>query len=240
MMTPQNNRQNATEQQRPLRCAFPKKGRLNTAFAAVLADAGLRIVKENPRHDFGTLRAQNLDDIAIEVLTMRGTDALRVLAAGAADMVVVGRDMLAEFNAAAQNTLADCLVEPLPLAACALYIAAPRDLRVEDACDLEGKRIATSFPALTQAWLAARGVNATMVPCDGGVEDMVRLGLADAVCDLVETGTTLAANGLQAVLKVMDSGAVMVTRPESKDALRALRRRIAAAAQPAPVLAVPA
>jgi ATP phosphoribosyltransferase len=199
-----------------LRVILPKKGRLCTAFAAVLDEAGLRLDKQSSRHDFGVLHGDDMPPI--EALTMRNSDALRTLAAGAADMAVVGLDMLHEFNAASHGALNDCTIEPLGLAPCALYIAAPVTKIVNTPRALDGCRIATSFPGILQAWLARHEVqNITIVECEGGVEDMIRLGLADVICDLVETGGTLAANGLQKIMKVMDSEAVLVSRPQTRN-----------------------
>ena len=204
--------------QRPLRVVLPKKGRLCAAFAEALARSGIALEKDNPRHDFGTLRAKGRRMPETEALTMRAGDALRALAAGAADMAVVGLDTLREFNAGANPLAAENIV-PLGLAPCALYIAAPQGATIAAAADLAGLRIATSLPGILRAFLDDAGVaGATIVECEGGVEDTVRLGLADAVCDLVETGTTLAANGLVPMLKVMDSEAVLVTAAAPRSA----------------------
>ena len=211
---------------RPLRIVVPKKGRLCTAFNDAMNAGGLSIEKNNERLDFGTLRDQENTLSNVEALQMRGYDALRTLAAGAADMAVVGLDMLREFNA--QNpALADAAVTKLGLTPCALYIAAAADAYVAQPRDLQGLRVATSFPGLLGAWLVENGVTgATIVECEGGVEDMIRLGLADAVCDLVETGGTLAANGLEKKMKVLDSEAVLVVREGVPETAFAVARRV--------------
>jgi ATP phosphoribosyltransferase len=212
-MTVAATRANATDD--ALRIIIPKKGRLCTAFAAAMEKGELRVEKKSPRHDFGTLKDSQNTLQNVEALTMRSTDALRTMAAGAADMAVVGLDMLREFNA--QNpALLEARVERLGLTPCALYIAVPEKSGVAMPQDLNGTRIATSFPGVLAAWLAENDVEGVdIVPCEGGVEDMVRLGLADAVCDLVETGGTLAANGLEKRMKVMDSEAVLVIAPRA-------------------------
>lgn len=216
---------------RALRFAVPKKGRLQAAFAAVMAANGLAVEKDNARQDFGRLTRSG-KDTGVEALMMRGYDALRKMAAGAADMTVVGLDMLREFNATAARPVTGCAIVPLGLAPCALYIAAPEGLAVQGARDLTGLRIATSFPGIVREWLDQAGVaGAEIVTFDGGVEDSVRLGLADVVCDLVETGTTLAANGLRPCVKVMDSEAVLVVRADRDDArLRAVAAQLGARA----------
>lgn len=196
-----------------LRVIVPKKGRLCAAFAAAMEKGGMRLEKQNARHDFGMLRDEQNMLQDVEALTMRGTDALRTMAAGAADMAVVGLDMLREFNAQ-QAALRGARVERLGLAPCALYIAAREEAALYGPADLAGARIATSFPGVLAGWLEDNNVQGVqIVPCDGGVEDMIRLGLADAICDLVETGGTLAANGLEKRIKVLDSEAVLVIAP---------------------------
>lgn len=228
----------SAESARPLRVVIPKKGRLSLAFAAVMAADGLRVDKDNARQDFGVLRDDNGTAMGVEALQMRSNDALRTMAAGAADMAIVGLDMLREFNAR-NDALADAAVTKLGMAPCALYIATPAAMAADNARDLAGLRVATSFPGVLAAWLAENAVaDVTIVECEGGVEDMVRLGLADAVCDLVETGNTLAANGLEKRMKVMDSEAVLVIRAAAPAGAEDVARRLCAAArQQAPVCA---
>lgn len=225
---------------RPLRIAVPKKGRLCAAFEAAMDAEGLRVEKSNPRLDFGMLRDAQDSLRGVEALQMRSNDALRAVAAGAADMAVVGLDMLREFNA--HNPALDgAIVQPLGLTPCGLYIAAPAGMDVADADALRGMRIATSFPGVLSTWLAAQGVyDAAIIECEGGVEDMVRLGLADVVCDLVETGSSLAANNLEKKMKVLDSQAVLVIAAPARDnaACAVVAERISrAAARVAPVYA---
>lgn len=211
---------------RPLRIAVPKKGRLCAAFSAAMDAGGLRIEKDNERLDFGALRDAEDTFRNVEALQMRGYDALRTLAAGAADMAVVGFDMLREFNAN-NPALADAAVTGLGLTPCALYIAAAMDADITEPRDLRGLRVATSFPGLLRAWLAENDVaGVDIIECEGGVEDMIRLGLADAVCDLVETGGTLAANGLDRKIKVLDSEAVLVVRAGLPETAFAVARRV--------------
>lgn len=211
---------------RPLRIVVPKKGRLSTAFNDAMNAGGLRIEKTNERLDFGMLR--DAEDVlrGVEALQMRGYDALRTVATGAADMAVVGLDMLREFNAQKPG-LTDASVTRLSLTPCALYIAAAGDAEIAEPRDLQGLRVATSFPGLLGAWLAENDVTGVdIVECEGGVEDMIRLGLADAICDLVETGGTLAANGLEKKMKVLESEAVLVVRAGAPADAMAVAQRV--------------
>lgn len=195
-----------------LRLAIPKKGRLKDAFAAVMADAGFGLARASDRQDFGTLCG--VEGPAVEVLLLSAFNALNTMQAGATQLAVVGYNTLAEFNARSKNALADCTATPLGFGQCALWIAAPDAMMLEKPQDLRGLRIATSHPALLQQYLDENGVaGATVVDCDGGVEGMVRLGLADAVCDLVQTGDTLTAHGLSKRLLVLRSEAVLVEAP---------------------------
>ena len=230
----------SAQAQERVRIIIPKKGRLSAAFAEAMEKDGLRLEKDNPRHDYGTLRDTQNTLQNVEALTMRSTDALRALAAGAADMAVVGLDMLREFNAH-NPALRGARVDALGLTPCALFIAAPVNSTVSAPQDLQGLRIATSFPGVLAAWLTDNNVTGvTVVECEGGVEDMVRLGLADVVCDLVETGGTLAANGLEKRMKVLDSQAVLVSAPRARfagDVAPVARAVCAATARMAPVYA---
>jgi ATP phosphoribosyltransferase len=212
---------------RPIRLILPKKGRLTQIFEPVMNRTGWKVTQQDPRHDFGRIEGQTRTENAgmdvPEALYMRGTDALRTLAAGVADMAIIGRDVMAEFNEAASEgqriTQPQFRVTGLGLAPCGIYIAVPENKRDQyrEARDLDGCRVATSFPGILQQWAGAQGINLHIVPCEGGVEDSVRLGLADIVCDIVETGKSLAANGLVPVQQIMQSEALLVTRAQGME-----------------------
>lgn len=204
----------ARQTERPLRLILPKKGRLADDFAAVMEQAGLTFQKQGSRLDYGITADCEQRIAPTETLLQRAADALENLAGGLADMAIVGRDTYEEFTGAnpesARNlriarTFNDC-------SSCAMWIAAPENTPVEGPGDLAGMRIATSYPNALKRWLDDQGIGGvTIIARDGGIEDYVRLGMADAVCDVVDTGGTLAANRLGKRIKLFESSAVLVT-----------------------------
>jgi ATP phosphoribosyltransferase len=139
----------------------------------------------------------------LEVLVVRGRDIPPLLLAGVVDVALLGRDVAEE----AGEGLA---VGPsLGFGACRLMLAVPTGM------DWRGRplgRVATRYPQITRRWLASKGEDAEVIPLSGSVEVAPRLGLADAIVDIVETGETLRANGLEPVELVLESYAALVTR----------------------------
>lgn len=203
-------------EERPLRFILPKKGRLKEDLKAVLAGTNLDFQKENDRHDYGYFYDRKGALEVFEGLTQRPGDALTKLSKGVAELAIVGLDKFVEVRSAAQEegrTLNCEVTDSFNMSACALYIAAPENANITEPADLSGKTIATSYPATLRRWLADNGVcNANVEYAEGGIEDYVRLGLADAVMDVVDSGRTLEANGLQKCMKLYDSTAVLVRR----------------------------
>ncbi|MEQ9349617.1 MAG: ATP phosphoribosyltransferase, partial [Alphaproteobacteria bacterium] len=101
----------------------------------------------------------------------------------------------------------------LGFARCSLKLAAPRDSAVRDIGDLDGRAVATTYPGLTRAFLDSQGVAAEIVEMGGSLEVAPRMGIADAICDLVSTGATLEANGLVPFASVRHSEAVLIHAP---------------------------
>ena len=178
-----------TDSPRLLRLGLPSKGRLAEISAQLLAEAGLNF-RRSERSLFARCR-----DMPVEVIFLR-TDDIPVLAAeGAIDLGVTGADLVAESGADLVHRL------DLGIGSCRLALCAAEDSPIASAADLRGKRIATSFPRITREWLAERGAEAHFVPLSGSVEVMIQLGVADAIVDLVETGSTLAANRLRVIAR---------------------------------------
>lgn len=198
-----------------LRLILPKKGRLAEDFNLRLAACALAYRKEGCRLDYGTLSDESGILPPTETLLQRSGDALANLADGLAQLAVVGRDTYEEFTASAASSDAQLAIAARfnECSACAMWLAAPANMKLEKPQDLAGKRIVTSYPNALRRWLQDNGVaDIKIISRDGGIEDYVRLGLADAVCDVVETGGTLAANGLKKCVKLFDSSAVLVMR----------------------------
>ena len=197
--------------QRLLRLGLPSKGRLAEISAQLLAEAGLNF-RRSERSLFARCR-----DMPVEVIFLR-TDDIPVLAAeGAIDLGVTGADLVAESGEDLVHRL------DLGIGSCRLALCVAEDSPMTTAADLHGKRIATSFPRITKTWLAERGAEAHVVPLSGSVEVMIQLGVADAIVDLVETGSTLAANRLRVITEIGRYETVLVQNRSFHDSATADR-----------------
>ncbi|WP_165485805.1 ATP phosphoribosyltransferase [Frankia sp. Cppng1_Ct_nod] len=166
-----------------LRLAVPNKGALATASGQLLVDAGYQAHRESAE----LVITDTENDI--EFFFLRPRDIAVYVGAGRLDIGITGRDLLIDSGVAADELL------PLGFGFSTFRYAVPEGT-LNDTGGLAGMRIATSFPGLVAADLAARGIDAHIVKLDGAVETAVRLGVADAVADVVETGRTLRAHGL--------------------------------------------
>lgn len=186
-----------------LRIALPNKGQLSEPAKAMLREAGYRGAR-NPR-DLVITDQEN----DVEFFLLRPRDIATYVGAGTLDLGITGRDMLADSGSDAQEVL------QLGFAPSAFRLAAPNG-SVTDLTEIGGLRIATSYPILLSAYLAAVGVQAEVISLDGAVENAVRLGVADAVADVVDTGTTLRQAGLELVGEpILLSEAVLIRRNEA-------------------------
>jgi len=198
-----------------LRIAVPNKGVLSEPAAEMLAESGYR-------------QRRSTKDLAVydpesdtEFFYLRPRDIAVYVAAGTLDVGITGRDMLLE-TAPADGPVA-VEVMPLGFGRSSFRFAAPVESDILDVDQLAGKRIATAYPVLLRRFLDERGIKAGVVKLDGAVETACRLGVADAVCDVVETGTTLRAAGLHII-----GPPVLVRREGSEEipAVAQLRRRL--------------
>ena len=167
-----------------LRIGIPSKGRLAEMASELLIAAGLKFRRQE-RSLFARVR-----DMPIEVTFLRTDDIPTLCAEGAIDMGITGGDLIAETGVELVNRLA------LGMGNWKLAICVPDDSGLRKPTDLAGRRIATSFPRVTQAYFDRHKITAHIVELTGSVEVMIALGVADAIVDLVETGSTLAANRL--------------------------------------------
>ncbi|HVX12598.1 MAG TPA: ATP phosphoribosyltransferase [Pirellulales bacterium] len=167
------------------RIGVPSKGRLAELAADLLKDAGLSF-RRSERSLFARCR-----DVPIDVTFLRTEDIPVLCAEGAIDMGITGSDLIAE-RAADVVTRLD-----LGVGQCRLAVCVPEDSPIQKPAELNGCRIATSFPHNTESYLRQHGATAHLVVLSGSVEVMIALGVAEAIVDLVETGSTLAANHLR-------------------------------------------
>jgi ATP phosphoribosyltransferase len=198
-----------------LRVAVPNKGSLSEQAAAMLREAGYR-----QRRDPRELVLVD-EDNGIEFFFLRPKDIAVYVGSGTLDCGITGRDLMLDSGADAEEVMA------LGFGASTFRFAA-RAGTVTTIGDLEGRRVATSYAGLVRRHLGGRGISATVVRLDGAVETAVQLGVADVIADVVETGTTLRAAGLEVFGEpILRSEAVLIRRagaPEDPGAEVLVRR----------------
>lgn len=191
-----------------LRIAIQKKGRLSEQSLEIIKQCGIKFgADERVLKD----RATNFP---LEFLYVRDDDIPSYIADSIADIGIVGRN---EFD---EQGIDLAVLRDLGFAKCRLSIAVPHEFGYKDLSSLEGKRIATSYPRILGKILAEEGVKANLVSVSGAVEITPLVGVADAICDLVSTGATLAMNGLKEVQTIYRSSAVMLGRKEMGSAVK--------------------
>jgi ATP phosphoribosyltransferase len=188
--------------------AVQKKGRLAEGGFDLIKRAGVKLAYGK---DDLLRKAENAP---LDLMLIRDDDIPSFVASGACDYGIVGENVLYEAQSRTERLRSLETVLRLGFAKCKLKLAAPKDGSIRTVEDLQGRSVATSYPGLTARFLADRGVEAEMVEMGGSVEVAPRMGVADAICDLVSTGATLDANGLVAFETVLESEAVLVRRPD--------------------------
>ncbi len=197
-----------------LRIAVPNKGSLAETAAEFLAEAGYA-----GRRDAKTLHVIDKNN-DVEFFYLRPRDIATYVASGALDLGITGRDLLLDVVQPARE------LEQLGFARSTFRFAGPNGefTAIED---LEGKRIASSYIGLVEQFLKRHSVSATLVKLDGAVESAVRLGVADAIADVVETGTTLKQAGLEVFgPPILESEAVLIGNDSTPDGVEKLLRRL--------------
>ena len=184
-----------------LRLAIPNKGRLVEPTLALLHDAGL-IFDEHDRSLVA--RVQNFD---LDVLFVRTNDVIEFVGDGVADLGITGIDLLTETSAELPR------IRDLGYGQCRLAAAVPNDTPYQAVEDLAGLRVATAHPNTARRFFEQRAIPVDVIPISGAVEVAPRLGLAEAIVDLVSTGSTMVMNGLRPIGDVLKSEAVLVANP---------------------------
>jgi ATP phosphoribosyltransferase len=187
-----------------LRIAIQKSGRLSEGSLELFENCGLRISRGKDRL-YGRIQ-----ELPIDVLLLRDDDIPEFVSDNACDIGIVGRNVFEEERLGEARETPAREIMALGFARCKLMLAAPKSWSFDGTGMVQGKRIATSYPALTKAWLTREGVSAHVVTMKGSVEVAPRLKIADAVCDIVSTGATLDANGLKPVATVFESEALLI------------------------------
>lgn len=197
-----------------LRIAIQKSGRLNEDSVQLLKDCG--IVIDNGKDQ---LKA-SARNFPLDVLYLRNDDIPQYLEDGVADIAIVGENLLAEKQ---RHVTVE---QKLGFSKCRLSLAVPKDTAVSGLQFFNGKRIATSYPATLNAFLKENAIQAEIHEISGSVEIAPNIGLADAICDLVSSGSTLFKNGLEETHVILKSEAVLAVGPDISDGARALLDKV--------------
>lgn len=189
-----------------LRIGIPSKGRLSEVAGELLKEAGLSF-RQQERSLFARCREMPID------ITFLRTDDIPVLCAeGAIDLGITGNDLVAESAADVATRL------ELGVGECRLAVCVPESSEITRPAQLEGCRVATSFPNITRRFLEREGGDAHLVVLSGSVEIMITLGVADVIVDLIETGSTLAANRLRVLTEIDRYQTVLIQNPDARHA----------------------
>ena len=184
-----------------IRIAIQKSGRLNDESLELLKNCGISI--DNGKDQ---LKA-SARNFPVEVFFLRNGDIPQYLRDGVVDLAILGSNTLLEKG----NDLN--IIERLGFSKCRVSIAIPKGSKYNEISDLNGKKIATSYPNTVNQFLEKNKINADLHIINGSVEIAPNIGLADAICDIVSSGSTLFKNNLKEVIKIIDSEAVLVQAP---------------------------
>lgn len=184
-----------------LKIAVQKAGRLHDESMEILKDIGISI--DNGKDQ---LKA-SARNFPLEVFYLRNGDIPQYLKDGVVDAAIIGENILVEKGHGIT------IAEKLGFSTCKVSIAIPKSVKYHGIQDLEGKRIATSYPNTIQNYLDKHGIQAHLHIINGSVEIAPNIGLADAICDIVSSGSTLFKNNLKEVEVIMKSEAVLAVSP---------------------------
>jgi len=191
-----------------IRVAIQKSGRLSDHSLELLQGCGLRFARSKDKlYWYGK-------DFPIDLLLVRDDDIPRLLLDGSCELGIVGENIAEEVMLERNGGAGLSQLRKLTFGGCHLSLAIPEGSQIKSASDLEGCRIATSYPALTNSLLSKRGITAQTVKFSGSVEIAPGLGTADAISDLVSTGTTLRANHLVELEVLFESTAALYGNTE--------------------------
>ncbi|GGZ69351.1 ATP phosphoribosyltransferase [Algibacter mikhailovii] len=197
-----------------LRIAVQKSGRLNQDSMKLLKDIGISI--DNGKDQ---LKA-SAKGFPVEVFYLRNGDIPQYLKDGVVDAAIIGENVLIEKGEGIN------VVEKLGFSSCRVCIAVPKADQYNSIKDLEGKRIATSYPNTVKMFLNEHGVEANLHIINGSVEIAPNIGLADAICDIVSSGSTLFKNNLKEVDTILKSEAVLAVSPKLNSERQAILETI--------------
>ncbi|MGB3143121.1 MAG: ATP phosphoribosyltransferase [Maribacter sp.] len=197
-----------------IRIAIQKAGRLNEDSLQILKDCGISI--DNGKDQ---LKASSRN-FPIEVFYLRNGDIPQYLRDGVVDIAIIGENVLIEKGEDIS------IAEKLGFSKCKVSLAVPKSVKYNSVRDFEGKRIATSYPNTVLNYLKEKGVKADLHIISGSVEIAPNIGLADAICDIVSSGSTLFKNNLKEVEVMLTSEAVLAVSPQITEERKALLEKL--------------
>ena len=184
-----------------IKIAIQKSGRLNIDSLEILKQCGISI--DNGKDQL-KVAARNFP---LEVLYLRNGDIPQYLRDGVVDLAIIGENLIHEKGKGIET------IEHLGFSKCRVSIALPKEVEFNNINELDGKRIATSYPNTVKCFFEENGITADIHIINGSVEIAPNIGLADAICDIVSSGSTLFKNNLKEVVKIIESEAVLVQAP---------------------------
>lgn len=186
-----------------IKLAIQKEGRLTEETIKLLESAGLEL-ETYQRRLFATCR-----NFPIEILFVRDDDIPDYVQNGVADLGIVGKNLILEENADVVELL------KVGFGYCSLTIAVPKESNITNVSQLDGKRVATSYPNSTENFFKEKNINVKVIKISGAVEITPALGVADAIVDITATGSTMVLNDLRPIGEILQSEALLVANPES-------------------------
>lgn len=191
-----------------LKLAIQKKGRLSERSLTLIKDCGISFIDHRGS---SRLKSRCLD-FPLELLFLRDDDICGYVADGIVDVGIIGENIMLEQAAEV------VLRKRLGFSRCRLVIAVPKDNPAKTVADLAGLNLATSYPRVLGNFLKEQRIDANIHEISGSVEIAPGIGLADGICDIVSSGSTLASNGLRELHTVLDSEAVLIGNPKLNNA----------------------
>ncbi len=197
-----------------IRIALQKSGRLLEDSLRILKEAGFKV-----EYSGGQLISPVVN-FPMEVLFLRNADIPRYIVDGVVDAGIIGQNLIIEEQAELETML------PLNFSKCRVSLAVKKDSTISSIKDFDGKRIATSYPNTVKSYLEKNGVSAEIHEISGSVEIAPNIGLADGICDIVSSGTTLFMNGLKEIEVLHYSEAVLVKSPNLSSEKQAILDKV--------------
>lgn len=196
-----------------LKIAVQKSGRLYEESLQLLKDCGIYI--NNGKDQLKV----SVDNFPMEILYLRNSDIPQYLEDGVVDIAIVGENLLAE----KQKNIR--IVQKLGFSKCRVSLAVPKDIETDDPSYFQNKKIATSYPNTLKSYLDKNGISSEIHIISGSVEIAPNIGLADGICDIVSSGSTLFKNGLRETVTLLKSEAVLAKTSELNEEKEAVLQK---------------